>query len=179
MKVRETLDEAIDRVATRMTRGGESLRVDIRPVWTGTSPAFAQALWRRRPVAVLVGVGAVLLTAIVIRAPRVDQHAADVSIAASLVTIWSPLHEPVSDERTDRGVEGPAGVVRRLRVGHTVDGERPAWGIPFITAPASLDVAASTTPAIGLETVAVEAINVEPLTIHAIDRDGPLFPKEQ
>jgi hypothetical protein len=171
----ETVDEAIDRVASRMTRSDDGVAVDIPPVWL-TRPRPAWLAWR---VAGVVGAAAVLLAVAIFWAPRTEDRPVDSPVAASIVVPWSPLRPPVFDSRPG-GEAGIRSGVAGARETATVDRQsRPAWGIPFLETPTALAVAGSAMPGIDVDAMVVDALEVVPLSVAAIDPDGTGNSKEQ
>lgn len=175
MRPEETLEEAIDRVASQMTQSGGADGVDIRPVWMNR-PAHPRVGWR---VAGVAGVGAVLLALAIIRAPGVEERATASAIGASPLIAWLPLRPSIFETRSRGEVSAP---VRAIRMRGPVAADRqsaPTFGIPFLQTPTALAIAAPTRMSdIDVDAVAVDAIEVAPLLVGAIDPNGARDSKE-
>ncbi len=175
MNHRETLDEAIDRVASRLTQSDEAERVEVQPVWIAT-PSRGWLAWR---VAAVGGAAVVLLALAIMRTPRSEERALDPSVGMSALVVWSPLRSSVSNAPSIRRDDEPKRAVERPLAMRAQRDERPVWGIPFIEAPAALAVAATTMSRIEIDAVGVDAIELVPLSVGAIDRDSVKDSKEQ
>jgi hypothetical protein len=187
VKRRETLDEAIDRVASRMTQRGDGDGGEIRAVWTSPS-AYRWLGWRGVAVAG-VAAAAVLIAVTLVRGPAVDEGDVGPSLGGSPLMAWSPLRAPIVD--TGGGIaEGRAVRVARaagpiradsLREPGVTEGDgRPTFGIPLLEAPSALAVPAQTMTGIDIDAVGeIETIEVAPLSVDAISDDRENEPKEQ
>jgi hypothetical protein len=174
MTSRETVDEAIDRVASCMTQSDSDVQVDMPTVWL-TTPRSTWMAWR---VAGIVGAAAMLL-AVAIFQMRNEDRPTDSSMAASGVVLWAPLRTPVPDTRSGGGVDDRSEVAGEREIVAVARENRPSWGIPFLETPTALAVAESSMPAIDVDAIAVDALEVVPLSVAAINPDGASNSKEQ
>jgi hypothetical protein len=185
MRTEETLDEAIDRVASHMTRSDPN--VDLAPVWVTPAPRG----WIGWRVAGGVGLAVALLSVALTIAQRDGRADVDAPVDSSPLVAWSSFHAPVSEvpgtlegSGTPKGVPyvpTRASIAAKPQTARVVDeDERPTWGIPLIGAPTALAIAAPTRISdIDVDTVAVDAIEVAPLLVGAIDPNGARDSKEQ
>jgi hypothetical protein len=188
MTDRETLDEAIDRVALQMTQaqGG-----DVVPVWTP-----APARWTGWRIGGAVAALAIVVGLVVTSVFRVAERGDTSTIGASALVAWSPLQMPARPAYVGHSFSG-ANVVRSdfgTLGGHRFSGAEiarsdfgtpkgvpsvPAGeGIEPIRAPATLEVAPVSVPALSI----AETEGLGPLVIPdlaaATSSESP-FPREQ
>lgn len=160
MRPNETFDEAIDRVATRMTvsSGG-----DI--VWTPPTPAS----WFGWRLAGGISVFVMLLGIAFVSLSRPGPQHSTTAIETTALTVWASLRTPIGP--SPAGSHADAG--RRALERQTGALEtRPSWGIPLIERPPGLAVSDLAMREIPIEHIGVEAIEVAPLSIGNLDRDA-------
>lgn len=175
MKPRETLDEAIDRIASCMTQGGDASGVAAGSILARPA-AHSWMGWR---VVGVAGMGAVLLALAIIRTPGDRERVVDPSIATSPLIAWSPLRSEAQEMRSGEMIQ-PAAIGRAHRLSTADRDSTPSWGIPFLETPAAIAVTVTTMSSIDVAAgVGVEAIEVAPLSVDAIDRNSARDVKEQ
>lgn len=184
MKADETLDEAIDRVAARMTA--------ITPRAAGRlwpAPQRVRSGWSYWQVA---GVGLVLgaiALAVAVTMPIVDRQPPQIAAAPIVVprvdiALAAPVRPLAADPPPAPAARVPhvdGGEARRASTGSiagpSVGGaaqraERPTWGLPFIAERAALAVAPVDVPPLHVDAMEVVPVAVPSLTIEGLSADS-------